>query len=233
MKIPDGKTLKDVLPPQTYEKWLALRLKYVGEDDDVEKLRPALALGQLRNAALRRHGMQGGPSVQPPVSRTIEVKNPGGMLKGSQGLQLSDVECFVSDLDRVEPDVERLKLLANAWSLGDTAKLRSLFRQVNMQDVIEEGCARLTLKLGNALMSTMYEQGTSAEAVQLKQLMEDWMWHEEQATLQAQRDWLVAAQTAMEKNKSTFAVLPLADVFRPDGHLEKLRALGYGVEEPR
>jgi flavin-binding protein dodecin len=136
------------------------------------------------------------------------------------------VECFIRNLDRVEPDVERVKVLANAWSLGDTEKLRSMFRQVKVRDAIREGCA-------DALMSAMYAQGTSADAAHMKKMIDDSLWHAEQASIQAQLDWLKAAQAALAKNKSTFAVLSLAEVLSPDGHLEKLRALGYTVEEPR
>jgi hypothetical protein len=243
MKIPDGKTLKDVLPPADYARWLALREKYIGKKDDVEKLRPAIALGQLRAAAFRKHGLQGGPNVlavigearkkhkvarvwPPAVERTIEVKNPRGILKGVRKLQLPDLDCLVSNLDRVEPDVERAKVLANAWSQGDTATLRSMFRDVKVRDAMKEGCA-------DALISAMYEQESSADAAHMKKMMEDSLWHAEQASLQAQLDWLKAAQAALAKNKSTFAVLNLAEVLSPDGHLEKLRALGYTVEEPR
>jgi hypothetical protein len=41
-----------------------------------------------------------------------------------------------------------------------------------------------------------------------------------------------AMQVALEKNKTTFAVLDPPSIFRADGHLEALRKLGYTVEEP-
>jgi flavin-binding protein dodecin len=63
-------------------------------------------------------------------------------------------------------------------------------------------------------------------------MLDDILWHAEQSTYQAQLDWLAAAQAAIAKNKTTFAVLGVSEVFSPDGHLEKLRALGYTVEEP-
>src|SRR5262249_28576798 len=42
-KNPNGATLKDILSPETYAKWLVLRDKYVDDADRVEKLRPYLA----------------------------------------------------------------------------------------------------------------------------------------------------------------------------------------------
>jgi len=50
--------------------------------------------------------------------------------------------------------------------------------------------------------------------------------------VQAMQDWVAAARKALEKNRSTFSVLPVDQVFRKDGPVEKLRALGYMVEEP-
>jgi hypothetical protein len=40
-KNPDGATLKQVLPAATYARWLALREKYMGRDDDAEEWRRA------------------------------------------------------------------------------------------------------------------------------------------------------------------------------------------------
>jgi hypothetical protein len=247
-KLPDGKTLEDVLPPADYARWVTLREKYLGKNDDVETKRPATAMSLLRMHALRKHGLLGGPNVRgvvddarkkhkvkpvwlPTVRRTVELEDPRGMLEGLQELQPEEVECFGRDLDRVEPDLERDMVLANAWSLGDTGKLRSMFRQETLRDVIRDGCLRLSLE--GATMWAKYEEGTSADAARTKKLIDDFLWHGEQATLQAQLDWLKAAQAALTKNQSTFALLSLAEVLSPDGHLEKLRALGYTVEEPR
>ena len=247
-KIPDGKTLKDVLPPADYARWLVLREKYLGQGDYAETRRPATAMRLLRMYVLRKNGLQGGPNVfevvgdahkkhkvkvvrLPAVVRTIELEDPRGMLERLKDVPASEVECFSKDLDRVEPDVERVKALANAWSLGDAQKLRSTFRQVTLRDAIRDGCVHLSL--GGAVMSARYDEGSSADDTQMKKVVEDSLWHAEQAALQSQLDWLKAAQAALAKNQSTFAVLALADVLSPNGHLEKLRALGYTVEEPR
>ena len=44
--------------------------------------------------------------------------------------------------------------------------------------------------------------------------------------------WVTAAEAALEKNESTFAVLSIDDIFWVDGSVAKLRAKGYVVEEP-
>jgi flavin-binding protein dodecin len=81
------------------------------------------------------------------------------------------------------------------------------------------------------LMSSL-NKGDSKGAANAKKMTDDILWHAEQAMYQAQQDWVAAARVALDKNRSTFAVLSLAEIFSPDGHLEKLKELGYTVEEP-
>jgi len=237
-KIPDGKTLQDVLPPETYAKWLALRVKYIGKDDGVEKWRPSIALENLRGAAMDKSDLRGGPNVNgvvagaakkskipvhrlAPVKREVKVENPRGMLKSAQSLALPDLDCFTRALDEVEPEIERVRAMGNAWARGDIAKLRSLNRVRNLR----EDCAY-------ALMAA-FNEGPSKDAARAKKILADIEWHAEQGAVQAQLNWVAAARAALEKNRMTFAVLGVSEVFRPDGHIEKLRALGYKVEEPR
>ena len=44
--------------------------------------------------------------------------------------------------------------------------------------------------------------------------------------------WLAAAEAALANNRSTFAVLPMSEILKPDGYLVKLAARGYTVQEP-
>ena len=44
--------------------------------------------------------------------------------------------------------------------------------------------------------------------------------------------WLSAAERVLRENKSTMAVVPMAELFAPDGYLAGLRARGYKVVEP-
>jgi hypothetical protein len=44
--------------------------------------------------------------------------------------------------------------------------------------------------------------------------------------------WLSIAERALRENKSTMAVVPMAELFAPDGYLAGLRARGYKVVEP-
>jgi hypothetical protein len=41
------------------------------------------------------------------------------------------------------------------------------------------------------------------------------------------------AQNALDKNASSFAVLPMTVLLKQGGVLDQLKAIGYGVQEPR
>lgn len=237
-KNPDGATLKQVLSPQTYARWLALRQKYIGDDDDVEEWRPTIALGQLQDKAMEKQGLRGGPSVGAAVQaaakknkvrihkladveRVIKVDDPRGMLKTIRKVQDVDIDCFTRDLAELEPGIERARARANAWARGDIDGLRKLQQRGRK---LEDECGYVFIAAAT--------EGSSPDAARMKKLMADAKWHAEWAGVQARREWLAAAQVALEKNASTFAVLGLNDVLDADGTLEQLRKLGYEVEEP-
>ena len=242
---PGDATLRQVLPPETYARWLRLREKYLGEDDDIEEFRPVIAVGQLRRKAMQKQGLLDGPSVDSVVraaahrykvpnhrlkrvERVVRMEDPRDMMKASRGVDAPDLGCFTSSLEDLEPSIERAKARANAWARGDVTRLRELQRTWKLQD----DCGYLWLAMGDQLLFVAFAVGESAEAARVKKVTADYMWHEQWARVQAQQEWVVAAQAALEKNRSTFAVLRLDDVLSPDGPLEKLRSLGYSVEEP-
>ena len=47
-----------------------------------------------------------------------------------------------------------------------------------------------------------------------------------------EREWLAEADTALNDNESSFAVLPISQLLKPDGWLAKLRERGYSVRDP-
>jgi hypothetical protein len=49
---------------------------------------------------------------------------------------------------------------------------------------------------------------------------------------QKQKYWLTEAEGSLTKHESTFAVLPIIELLKPNGYLAALREKGYVVEEP-
>lgn len=59
----------------------------------------------------------------------------------------------------------------------------------------------------------------------------DMIWEDDRAA-RVNQMWLDAADSALSKNASTFAVLPLNELLAEDGLLSKLKASGYDIREP-
>jgi uncharacterized protein YbaP (TraB family) len=215
---PDGKKLVDVLPADDYARWARLKQQYMGRDRGVEKRRPIIASSDLQaealddsdlsneNVAARVASKVAKKHDVPITTPTIELVIPDAKqaVKEFQTTSLDDLDCFRRTLDRVENDIESMKLRANAWALGEIDILVSLPYTDNFRsciDAIFENQFAKERGLGN-----------------LEQRIEE--------------TWLAAADAALEKNASTFAILPMAVMLRENGALSKLKARGYTVEAP-
>jgi hypothetical protein len=214
---PDKKRLADVVPPETYARWQRIKPRYLGKEDDVESWRPIFAAQKLYSAAIEKSGLVGRqPWIEdirklakqqkvPVVTPTIEVdiERPRAALKEFKRSPLDDVECFQRTLERVENDVETMRLRANAWATGDVETLQ----QLPYADVLN-ACA-------NAVLSTASAQ---------KQGLQD--------LPQRLRDtWVNAAEAALLGNSSTLAVVPIDEVLKKDGWVAALVARGYSLQE--
>jgi hypothetical protein len=93
---------------------------------------------------------------------------------------------------------------ANAWSIGDLEALRRL-------PFPDQRNACLAALASNP---RLHEQIDAAQA-------------------RVDGEWLAAAAKSLGENRSTFAVLPIGELVKPNGRLSLLRAQGYAVEEPQ
>jgi len=215
---PDGKKLKEVVPPDLYARWIPLKEKYIGGSNKVESWRPIFAALELYDAAIRKGGLTDKLIAQKAVKSAarhsgvaittpklaVTVDNPRAAVKEFKATALADAECFRKTLDRIDTDLGAMKARANAWSTGDLDALRRLPYTDQMtvcQAALSEG----------QLTQTHGLDGITARAHQA---------------------WIDAAVAALEKNKVTFAMLPIGRLLKPDPYLSRLRAMGYAVEEP-
>lgn len=217
-KNPDRRTLKDVLPADVYARWLVLKPRYFGRDNGIEKKRPLVVAGELYEQANRKAGLGQKPVVTPVIERVLKrrklkvtpttlkilIEDPKAAIKDFAREGVDDVECFRSALDRVEKDIPVMVDRANAWSVGDLGALRAL---------PSERQARACIA---ALTSSEFARKRGMSDVE--------------ARVRAQ--WLKVAEGALQKNRITFATLPIADLLKPDGYLSYLQAKGYTVEAP-
>jgi uncharacterized protein YbaP (TraB family) len=216
-KSPDGATLEQSLPHELYMRWLALRVKYLGNTND-EQMRPMIAALDLYLHALDDAGLTSDDSVWEivqktarkehvpilPVTLKLSIDDPRGSIKEFARISRdAEIVCLEKTMERIETDLQPMRQRANLWSLGDVQGLKA-------QHYPDERVACL-----DAVFSVP----------QLRDQLQ-------QAKARIDEVWLAAAKNALAANASSFAVLPITEMLQPDGWLDKLRAAGYEVREP-
>lgn len=237
VRLPDEKTLKDVLPEATWQQWRSLRNKYMGGDNYADRMRPAMAVSMLRDGAYKRDKLTQKPVVDDIVKsaarkhrvrvrnlRDVEPKMKTKIKRSDlrtaiTGIgELPDLECFTHDLNHLESDLEQLKRRANAWATGDVEALRYLHEQPDIVSACDD------------VFEASVTSGDSANADRMKQIEAEYDAAEAQGKVKAEQEWIAAARKALERNRSTFALLPIREVVSVDGYVAKLKELGYEVE---
>ncbi len=217
-KNPGGERLQDVVPPDLYARWLPLKERYIGRNDDVEEWRPIFAAQEVYTKALRESGLEQygviGPAVEKLARKarvkvtepkvTVKVEKARAAIKDFKQMPLDDVECFARTIARLESDLDLMKVRANAWARGDLAKLRELAPVDNAS-----ACIAVVM---NA--QVMQDRGYT-----------DWPRRRAAA-------WVSAVEEALAGNASTVSALSIEEILKPDGLVARLRAKGYVVEDP-
>jgi hypothetical protein len=217
-KNPDGATLQQVLPADLYARWLPLKRRYLGNDDDVEQWRPIFAAEELYSRALDEVGLARRgvvwpvleklasrahvPVVQPEVK--LQVAEPRDAIKQFKRAPLADVDCFARTITRLESDLDLMRAQANAWAVGDVAKLERL--------------------------ASVDRAGACIDAVMDSEVVQQRGLGDMRARFEA--EWVRAAEAALAKNASTLAVVPIDQIVKPAGWVARLTAKGYVLTNP-
>jgi hypothetical protein len=215
---PGDARLQDVVPPDLYARWQPLKARFLGKDDDVEKWRPIFAAQALYLAALEDmqlvpyEGVSRQveklarkakvPMIEPQVE--LKVTKARSAIKEFKNTPLDDLECFARTIQRLESDLELMRERANAWAVGDVARLRALAP-------VERASACIGVILESGFMQ---ERGYGDLLERVKAA------------------WLAAAEQALARNASTIAVLSIDEILKPNGYVAALRQKGYVVEDP-
>lgn len=219
-KNPDGATLKDLVPVDVYPRWQALKAKYIGDDDGIERERPIFASQQLLQAGMKKNGLTQSTAVREQIVKiakkndvkvsetgfSIELQDPRGMLKDFKKAQLEDAACFTKTVASLEEDIATARARANAWANGNIAEITQL------------GYAEREQACGDAILNSQFAKN----APEFQNM---------RARIRAA--WLKAAEKSLASNASTFAVLQMNYIVDPKGYLADLQAKGYTVESPK
>ncbi|MBB1088029.1 TraB/GumN family protein [Lysobacter sp. SG-8] len=215
-RSPDGRRLEEVLSPGEYARWSTLKRQYIGGDRGIEKWRPMFAAARLYQEAVEDVGLRTRGVVTPvvedlardhgvTVSRPmveLKIEDPKAAISEFSAAEIDDLACFSKTLDRVQDDLGYMRERANAWAVGDIEGLRSIPFQPF------EDCE---------------QAWASVQALS-----------DRVGDLRAQRDalWLKEVDRVLANNRVTLALLPMEELFRPDGLAASLQARGYRVEAP-
>jgi hypothetical protein len=198
-------------------RWLALRVKYLGGSDD-EHLRPMLAALDLYRHALDAAGLRSDDEVWNSVKQTAEharipiqavtvtlhIADPKSEIRDLDEVSRdAEIACLETTIDRLETDLGAMRERANLWSLGDVAALRARVHP-------DQHIACLNAVFTVPALRAQFEA----------------------AKRQVDEAWLAAADAALQRHASSFAVLPLREMLQPGGWLEQLAARGYQIEDP-
>ena len=218
-KNPDKRKLKEVVPADIYERWLVLKQKYLGNDRGIEKTRPIFASSKLFDKAIHKIGLTFNTKVEKKVRKLakknklefihpnikIDLNKPKAAIKKFKKTEISDLECFTKTLDRLEGDLNIMRLRANAWATGDILELK----QLNTPNQ-NKSCV-------SAILNNDIAKDVGMENIQQKL-----------------RDiWLQKAIKALTENKSTLAILPISHLLGDKSYLDYLAVEGYTVVEPK
>jgi hypothetical protein len=211
----DGRTLKDVVSPELYARAESFAVNF-DASGKFKKLPAHAAITQLANSVIYSQKLRvfgAGVSVN-EMARKADVR-----------ITSIPLPCVVFD-DSIRPDPDEitvsclewllaysddgaagLRRLANAWSIGDIDQLRHL--------VPSYAIANESHRPGKCMIASYGSEQRANEFVAGKT-----------------DSWLGEAERALKENRSTIAVIPIAELFAPDGYLAGLRAKGYEILEP-
>jgi len=217
---PDGKTLHDLLPEATYQRWQRLRQRYLPSERSLDNKRPLIAAQRLMNAAVRASGLRGqgvvrGPiraraqangirEIQPEIDIEFSAATARAIIADVRGESLRDVECMAATLDAIEQDLPRMITNANAWALGELERIQ--FDQLQRRE-------RLCLDV--------FTDNRLAERYGLPDVLRS-----------IRERWLLEAKAALARNQTTVAVVALNRWWGEGGYLNRLQTEGYDIQMP-
>ena len=217
-KNDNGATLKEILPADLYARWQALKARYIGHDDGIERLRPLVAANELYGKALAKSDLARNGLIWDTI-RAIAKKDHVKIVEPEASIPLDDprqtirdfkntsveldVQCLAATMNRLETDLGAMRDRANAWAVGDVDALRKL------PPPSQQDACRAALSSNPRLREQV-----------------------DAAVRQVDQTWLAAAEQALRDNANSFAVLPMDELLRGDRRLAMLRERGYRIEEP-
>ena len=209
-----GTTLKDLLPSDLYQQFVTLTDKYANGLEDLEDLRPYVAAGELRRRAMVKVQLTWDGGVRKTIRRL--AKRHRVTIRSLTHEDNSYARPALVWLDAIPRDRDIPCFQSMLATLE--ADLQRAAVRANAWAIGDIAALRESV-------SPPAERALGACSEFLQPLIS-----EGEATAQQLADQ--ALRGALQRNRSTLALIPIAAIFDPQGILARFRADGYEVEEP-
>lgn len=212
-KNPDGKTLGDILPADTYDKFRKTTSNYGLNQKKLEKLSPFFAALKLYDEAKKNNGL----IQEQRISRAVKKIAKRNKVKISpvKISEKADTKQLIADLENMPQSVHLSCMEETLDILGEhisyLTQRSQLWANGDPDALVRESLPRA----GNVCVKRLMENK------QIKRIEQE-----------SRELWLESVEIALGNNRSSFAVLKLSDVIEPDGLLAALESRGYKIIGP-
>ena len=211
----DDKPLKKVLPAELYGRFDALQNRYLPRAKSIERQGPAAAANRLYNAAIADAGLSERAAIHEEVERLARKHNVD--------IENITLEIKVNLRTAMEIETERSEQPLSA----------------------EVPCMQMTVELLETHIPTMSARANAWANGDLNALRDmpnltrdacnyaPWSaprWKDLPQRLS--KHWLDTVEAAMKEHRSTFVLIDISELLKPDGLLTALKTKGYQVLEP-
>lgn len=208
----DDQRLDAVLPTPLFERFETLRRKYAPRDRSLLDRRPVLAAGELWREALDRSGL----TARNDINRTVEK------LAKSRKVSIDRPKLRIDDPQGTLAEVGRLPLEAEIACMSAT--LARLESDLAVARTRAEAWSVGDVELLRSSRSAEQQEVCWSALLQSPKI----------AALRTRFDeaWFGLALDSLERLPVTLAVVPIDELYKRNGILERMRARGFLVEEP-
>lgn len=211
-KNPDRTTLKDWIPAPLYARFEHVKANFDASDREIEELRPGLAALRLYDRAIDAAGLTERDTVEQEVERLAKKQN---VPVRKPTLRINDPSGALKEVGSLPPSLEVGCLDATITRI-----------ETDLQNMQQRGIAWSVGDI-DRLRSLPYSNQREAclsavsNSPRMKAMVDT-----------AQQAWLDEAESALTRNRVTFAMRPIYDLLDDRGVLATFRAEGYRVEGP-
>ena len=212
-KNPEHVTLVDVLPASMFSRWRMLWKKYGNDSTSIERFNPEYVQRDLYGRFLQKTDLQSNRSV---VRKIINIAQ-----KYNVRTVRADYVMHISHPKRF--------MIASAKSGNDLTCFSATldFVQHDLDKIGERANAWAIGDIHTLRIARLANRGSCNPRRKLTQ-----KYGAGDVPKRLKAVWLASAESALEKNKVTIAILPMSEVLAKNGYLAALRAQGYKVEPP-